>query len=561
MSCLVAVLACSDCLAADFLSPGERTWLLDRRVLRVAMTPEWPPFSLKSATGKWAGIDAEVLQELALILGCEIERIELESWPSIEKALEKREVDMVMGTAASTERGAFAVFTQPYSAFPVAVIMRQEAPFLIIPSALRDKKAAMPTRYITTYHVEKKITPRDILYTQTSAEAFEAVARGDADFVVENLAAASWLIRDKGLTNLKIVGLLGERFDMRIAVRSDWPQLASILDKSILRIPPETTAQILERWIPIEVDHVSIHWPYIWTFALVFMSVFAPVALFLLLRGRLLAKELSLRRAIEEDLRAAKANLEKLNEEKDSFLAMAAHDLNSPLTQITMAAGVLKNRFRNDEERIMKLLNSIESGALRMGRLIRNLLSLHAIEQGLQPTAEGGHVCDLVKVIDEVTARHSSTAEIKSIHLATRIPESEVLTSTHPDVADQIIDNLLSNALKYSAIGTDVVIEVKNTSRGATVSVQDSGPGVPQNRILDLFAKFVTLDAKPTGGEQATGLGLAIVKRLCDATGCTVECVNTDSGAKFTVAFPPADLARREAFASRRTMPALVSAP
>ncbi len=527
--------------ATDFRSADERAWLEDRGVLRVAMTPEWPPFSIQLASGVWAGIDVAVLQELATILACEIKQIEFETWTSIEQALKHREVDVVMGTAFSPMRSAFAEFTQPYLSFPVAVIMRKEAPFLIMPAALGDMSAAMPKGYITTAHVEEKIAPREMRLTTTSGEAIEAVARGEADFFVENLAAASWLIREQGLTNLKIVGLLGERFDARLAVRSDWPQLVSILNKGIDQIPPEKTAQILEQWIHLDVDHLAIHWPYIWAVAGVLFGIFSLVSLLLSLRSRLLSKQLALRQAIEEDLRNAKANLEKLNEEKDAFLAIAAHDLNSPLTQITMAAGVLKNRLRSDQPSITKLLDSIEAGALRMGRLIRNLLSLHAIEQGRQHFLQGGQVSDLVKVIEEVTARHAFAAEIKNISVSTILSASEVLTSTHQDVADQIIDNLLSNALKYSAIGAHVLLQLEVTPKGATVSVQDGGPGVPENRISELFEKFVTLDAKPTGGEQATGLGLAIVKRLCDATGCTIDCVNTDSGARFTVTFPPAD--------------------
>ena len=108
-----------------------------------------------------------------------------------------------------------------------------------------------------------------------------------------------------------------------------------------------------------------------------------------------------------------------------------------------------------------------------------------------------------------------------------------------PGVTVQVLENLVSNAVKYSPPGTDIFVRLKSCPQSARVEVQDQGPGLNAEDQTKLFGKFARLSAKPTGGEHSTGLGLSIVKKMVEAMGGKVWCeTEPGHGATFIVEFP-----------------------
>ena len=102
-----------------------------------------------------------------------------------------------------------------------------------------------------------------------------------------------------------------------------------------------------------------------------------------------------------------------------------------------------------------------------------------------------------------------------------------------------MIDNLVSNAIKFSPSGTTVQISVRSGAGSFTFSVQDQGPGIPEADRKLLFRSFQKLSARPTGGEKSTGLGLAIVKRIIDAHGGRIDVESGPAGGtRFAVTMP-----------------------
>ena len=105
----------------------------------------------------------------------------------------------------------------------------------------------------------------------------------------------------------------------------------------------------------------------------------------------------------------------------------------------------------------------------------------------------------------------------------------------------QVVENLVSNAVKYSPPGKSIFVRVRRTGNAVRCEVQDEGPGLSAEDQQKLFGKFARLTAKPTGGEQSTGLGLSIVKRLVEAMHGHVWCESEPGhGATFLVEFPGA---------------------
>jgi signal transduction histidine kinase len=105
----------------------------------------------------------------------------------------------------------------------------------------------------------------------------------------------------------------------------------------------------------------------------------------------------------------------------------------------------------------------------------------------------------------------------------------------------QVLENLVSNAVKYSPPGNAIFVRLKKHTQGVRIEVQDQGPGLSAEDQKKLFGKFARLSAKPTGGEYSTGLGLSIVKKMVEAMNGKVWCEGElGQGATFIVEFPTA---------------------
>jgi signal transduction histidine kinase len=247
-------------------------------------------------------------------------------------------------------------------------------------------------------------------------------------------------------------------------------------------------------------------------------------------RGRAFAK---MQDALGE-LAATNERLLHLNNEKNEFLGIAAHDLKNPLTVVVGSADLLKMAGATGDTK--KLAETIASAAKRMSDLINNLLDANAIEQG--KFTSNIERCDLDALVKQSVENNQPAASRKNINL--RIGTSPELWATADRAATlQILDNLISNALKYSPPNTTVHIHTLPEQNHVLVKIRDEGPGISEADQRKLFQKFSRLSARPTGGESSTGLGLSIVKRLAEAMGGTVQCHSSlGAGATFILRLP-----------------------
>jgi signal transduction histidine kinase len=210
--------------------------------------------------------------------------------------------------------------------------------------------------------------------------------------------------------------------------------------------------------------------------------------------------------------------LKRLNYLKNFFLGMAVHDLKNPITNIQLISDVMlgddgKPLTPAEQRDFMKDINQ---QSRYMSELINDILSVAEIEAGqlkLVPVE-----FDLGFFLSEAVRRYRKLAEPKG----TRIMQEGEPTGRlrgDPQRLRQVIDNLISNAVKYSPAGSVVRVRALQTASGWRVEVQDEGPGIQDKDRPRLFQDFARLSARPTGGEKSTGLGLAISRRIVEAHG------------------------------------------
>ncbi len=234
------------------------------------------------------------------------------------------------------------------------------------------------------------------------------------------------------------------------------------------------------------------------------------------------------------ELENKNVQLVSMNKEKNEFLGIAAHDLKNPLAIVLLNSEMI--REINDSRQTPKLVEPIIEAVQRMHRLITNLLDVNAIEEGR--FTSNIEKCDFGDLVRQCVKQNLPAATHKQIRLQLEVPESIYIRADCIATA-QILDNLISNAIKYSPFLTTVKVRLLAESAQARVEVSDQGPGISADDQKRLFQKYTRLSAVPTGGESSTGLGLAIARRLAEAMSGSIRCESTlGGGATFSLSLP-----------------------
>lgn len=217
------------------------------------------------------------------------------------------------------------------------------------------------------------------------------------------------------------------------------------------------------------------------------------------------------------------------------LVANVAHDLRTPLTSVQGFAQALVDGTASTPETQRQAAEAIYEEAGRMRRMVDALLDLARFEAG-QVEMERRPV-DLAELVRKRVAAFRPRAEEADIELRAEVLEEAVVLPADEGRLAQVLDNLLSNALKYTASGGRVTVIVESAPPWAQMAVTDTGRGIPPEDLARIFQRFYRAD-KARGGESA-GLGLAIVREIVRAHGGTVTAESVVGvGSKFTVRLP-----------------------
>ena len=227
---------------------------------------------------------------------------------------------------------------------------------------------------------------------------------------------------------------------------------------------------------------------------------------------------------------------ERANRAKDQFLAILSHELRTPLSAVLMTAQLL--RREGMDAKIVRAGEVIERGARMQVKLIDDLLDVSRIIAGkLKMDLQAVDLCAVVKASIEGM---SAPAERKSIQLDSLLDEAVGQVSGDPTRLQQIVSNLLTNAIKFTPAGGRVSVMLGVVDGRARITVTDTGVGIDSAFLPQVFDRFAQEDASNTRSNAGLGLGLAIVRHLVEAHGGTVsaESAGTGRGATFSVALP-----------------------
>lgn len=236
-----------------------------------------------------------------------------------------------------------------------------------------------------------------------------------------------------------------------------------------------------------------------------------------------------------ERLLAAQAEeLQALDRARSRFFANVSHELRTPLTLTIGPIEDARNHVVGDP-RVERWLDISLRNARRLLRLVNQILDVAKLEAGemrLDPRA-----MDLSAFLRGLLSAFQPVAERKRITLQFVGPEVYRVV-LDADATEKIVTNLLSNAVKFTPPGGHVVLTLAQAADTLSISVQDSGPGIPAERLSHVFERFYQVDESPTTIQPGTGIGLSLVKELVELQQGTVVVTSDTAGTTFTVTVP-----------------------
>jgi signal transduction histidine kinase len=247
--------------------------------------------------------------------------------------------------------------------------------------------------------------------------------------------------------------------------------------------------------------------------------------------------QLHLKRLADENKRQIQ-ELQVVQEMQDHFLRIVAHDLKGPLTNLRMAHYLLREMVGSKPD-AAAVLDNVDTTLADMHEMIRVYLDAAAFQPGkFEARVECFNADEgLVKLIEQYTL----TAARKGIDI--QYTPSDLLINADPRLFNQVIGNLIGNAIKYAPFNTSVSVWTAVDDNIGRVFIADQGPGIPLSERARLFTMFGRLSPRPTNGESSTGLGLWIVRTLAEAQGGRVGAdFPADGGSIFYVEFPTCEL-------------------
>lgn len=517
-------------------SPAQQAWIAQNPVVRFSYDPSWLPFSYQDEAGVFVGLDADLLAMLARRTGLHFEPVPHPDWSSAYRAAVEGEVTLLTSTAETPERTEHFRFSRPYVAFPLVILTRDDEPNFDDLSLLVGRRVGVVRDYAPSLALKRDLPELTFVEYDSMSRCLHAISIGEVDAALNLLVNSAYLIRQQGLTKLKIAGVAPYTFALRLAIRRDQPELAALLNDAIASLSTAERQDLVAPYIRLDAGavvswHAAVRW-FVGACAIATLVIAAAAWHNLRLR-----RELQERLRLQRELETSHAKLEALNREKSGLMRMAAHDLRNPLTGLLMSIDLLR---LEDASARGQALDRMILLVHQMMHMIRNLLDVEALEAGTRRL----HIerIDLTSALRESLATLEPVAHRKSIALHYAASPADLTVLADRGALRQISDNLLSNAVKYSPSGATVRLSASRVAPDRVrFEVRDEGPGIRDDEKPRLFQRYTCLSARPTAGEASTGLGLSIVQELVAHLGGRVWCESEPGrGSTFLVELPAA---------------------
>jgi two-component system sensor histidine kinase/response regulator len=534
--CMAQVMTFPCCAADNGINwtEGELAFISEHPVIRLGVDPQFVPFEFIDKDNEYKGISADYQALISEKTGIQFEVQKGLTWPEAYDMALAGDVDVLPAISKTEEREQHFLFSEPYYYFKRVIVINDTEIGISGIEDLKDQTVAVQRN--SSHHSYLLSYPHINLSLYDSVEtALTAVANGTERAFVGNLATTNYLIRSNGLTNLKFISFEAEKQQaLYFAVRKDWPELVSILNKTLDSISEEERLAIHEKWISLESEYD--YGPLIRKAGMIgsFVVVVLGISFFWIIRLR---KEVRIRELIQADLEKAKQEAEEANEIKSSFMARMSHEIRTPLNAITGMAYLLKKTETTLTQSMY--IDKITQATYNMLSIINDILDFSKIEAGkveLEITSFSMDqvIQDVVNIVSYKIEEHEIGFKLS------KDPQVPNWFYGDPKRIEQILLNILNNAVKFTSSGEvslDIRLVAKEKDRyHLSFTIKDTGIGMTEEQVKILFTPFTQGDISINRRFGGSGLGLSIVKNLLDMMGGKIQVFSTPGeGSTFIV--------------------------
>lgn len=294
------------------LTEDEKRWIEEHPTIRISGPKSFPPFHYYDEQENPTGIAAGYIEILCENLGIDLIIQANLPWPEVLKRSKDKDLDLIACSAKSADREEYLLFTNSHLSFPLVIISRDDSPFIADLKDLSHMKVALLSKNIISDWFKRDNLDVIPYSADSPLDALRSVSSGAADAYIGNLATCTYLINKYGLVNLKVAAPTEYgNYDLFIAVRDDWPELVSILNKGLDAISPEQHIAIRNNWLSIKYEFGISPGDIIKTI-LIITGIAAVILLIILRWNHLLMKEIKTRKEAEKELKAAFEDIKTL---------------------------------------------------------------------------------------------------------------------------------------------------------------------------------------------------------------------------------------------------------
>jgi len=303
------------------LTPHEKAFIQAHPDIRLGIDPEFIPFEFMDANGIYSGMASDYIKLLNQRLGLNMRVAYSENWKEAVQRAKKRQLDVLPSVGITDERKHYFLFSKAYIYFHRVVITRIDAPFISGLDDIANQRVAVQSNSSHEGYLRdhSQIIPQRYATLQTS---LEAVSSGKADAFVGNLASTIYWIRKLNMTNLKIAASIESpigKEGLHFAVRNDWPELVSIINKGLATISQAEIERISRKWVDVKVDKV-MDYSMAWKVGLLLLAL----VLLVLLWNVKIRKQTLLAQQARAEAEAARAELEEAHMKKQAIFDSAS---------------------------------------------------------------------------------------------------------------------------------------------------------------------------------------------------------------------------------------------
>lgn len=244
--------------------------------------------------------------------------------------------------------------------------------------------------------------------------------------------------------------------------------------------------------------------------------------------------------------------LERLNTDKikTEFFANMSHELKTPLNVISSSNQLIDSFYKNGKiedynDNVKSHVELVRQSSYRLQRLINNIIDLTKMESGLYKLELSKH--NIVTVIEDLFMKVERYASKKDISILFDTESEEINMYIDKSEIERIILNLLSNCIKFTKNGGDIYVNIYNKRDLVSISVKDTGVGIPKNKLKLIFEEFGQVDKTLSRNTEGSGIGLTIVKNLVELHGGNISAISEeDKGTEFIINIPIKELNCKE---------------